>query len=43
MKDGVKKSEVKLDAGTVPDGLAAAHGRLYLATVGGKLRCYGGK
>jgi len=40
-KDGSKLAEVKLDAAPVWDGMAAAGGRLFLATVDGCLRCFG--
>ena len=41
--DGKRQSEMKLDAMPVWDGTAAAQGRLYLATVDGKLICMGGR
>ena len=41
--DGKKLSELRLDAPPVWDGMAAAGGRLYLATVDGKLHCLGKK
>ena len=39
--DGKKLSEVKLAAPPVWDGMAATDGRLYIATVDGKVSCYG--
>ena len=36
-------SEVKLDSPPVWDGMAIAQGRLYVATVDGKVACYGRK
>jgi len=39
--DGKKLAEVKLDAPPVWDSLAAADGRLYLATKDGRLTCLG--
>jgi len=41
--DGAKAAEYPLDAPVVWDGLAAAHGRLCLSTVDGKVLCFGGK
>ena len=41
--DGEKLAELKLESMPVWDGMAAARGRLYLATVDGKVRCYGGR
>ena len=41
--DGKKLAEVALDAIPVWDGMAAANGRLYLATADGKVRCFAGK
>jgi hypothetical protein len=38
---GEKLAEYQLDAAPVWDGMAAAEGRLYLATQDGKLRCFG--
>ena len=43
LADGKKLVEVRLDAAPVFDGLAAADGRLYVATRDGTLRCFGGK
>jgi len=40
--DGKRLSEVKLDAMPVWDGMAAAHGRLFLSTVDGKVVCLSG-
>ena len=40
-KDGSKLAEYKLDAAPVWDGMAAAGGRLFLATADGCLRCFG--
>ncbi|MHC4914210.1 MAG: outer membrane protein assembly factor BamB family protein, partial [Planctomycetota bacterium] len=42
-KAGKKLGELALPAAPVWDGLAAANGRLYLATEDGKLRCFGTK
>jgi outer membrane protein assembly factor BamB len=41
--DGKRLAELKLDAPPVWDGMAAAGGRLYLATTDGKVRCFAGK
>ncbi|MHC4914524.1 MAG: outer membrane protein assembly factor BamB family protein [Planctomycetota bacterium] len=41
--DGKKLSSLKLPAGPVFDGMAAAGGRLYLSCRDGKLRCFGKK
>ncbi len=41
--DGKKLGEVKLPAPPVFDGLAAAHGKLYLSCLDGKVRCFGKK
>jgi len=41
--DGSKVSELTLDAAPVFDGLAAAAGRLFLATTDGKVLCFKGK
>jgi len=41
--DGKKLGELKLDASPVFDGLAAADGRLYLATTDGNLICLAGQ
>ncbi len=41
--DGEKLAEYKLAFGPVWDGLAAADGRLYLATIDGKVLCFAGK
>jgi hypothetical protein len=40
-EDGRELSRCELNAQPVFDGMAAAHGRLYLATVDGKLICIG--
>jgi len=40
-KDGSKLAEVQLDAAPVWDGMAAAGGRLFIATADGCLRCFG--
>ena len=40
--DGKRLAELKLDAMPVWDGMAAARGRLYLATTDGSVRCIGG-
>ena len=40
---GTIKSELKLTSAPVPDGLAAAAGRLLMSTVDGKLTCFGAK
>ena len=40
--DGKKLGEVKLDSAPVFDGMAFANGRLYLATIDGKVACFGG-
>jgi hypothetical protein len=37
--DGVRQSEVRLDSPPVFDGMAAAGGRLYLATTSGHVQC----
>ncbi|GAF71007.1 unnamed protein product, partial [marine sediment metagenome] len=42
-KDGGKLAEMKLAVPPVWDGMAAAGGRLYLATVDGKVVCLAGK
>ncbi|MFQ6131159.1 MAG: PQQ-binding-like beta-propeller repeat protein [Armatimonadota bacterium] len=39
---GEKLTEQRLDSVPVFDGMAAANGRLYLATIDGKVLCYGG-
>ncbi|MHC4914522.1 MAG: outer membrane protein assembly factor BamB family protein, partial [Planctomycetota bacterium] len=41
--DGKKLSSLKLPAGPVFDGMAAAGGRLYLSTQDGYLRCFGAR
>ena len=41
--DGRRLCEIRLDATPVWDGMAAANGRLYLATTDGKVRCFAGK
>ena len=38
--DGWKLAEYKLDSLPVRDGMAAANGRLYLATKNGKVLCF---
>ena len=43
VNDGEKLAEYELSAAPVFDGMAAANGRIYLATRGGKLICYAGK
>ena len=40
-KDGAELSRVELDSQPVFDGMAAAGGRLYIATADGKLACMG--
>jgi len=40
--DGEKLAEYKLDSPPVFDGMAAANGRLYLATKNGKILCFAG-
>jgi outer membrane protein assembly factor BamB len=42
-KDGTKVGEVPLPHPVVWDGLAAAHGRLYVATTSGQVLCFGAK
>ena len=42
-KTGETLAEIKLDALPVWDGMAAAKGRVYLATKDGKVRCLTGK
>lgn len=42
-RDGKPHNELKLDAMPVWDGMAAARGRLYLATVDGKVVCMTGR
>lgn len=42
-KDGKKLAEISLDAVPVFDGMAAANGRLYLATKDGKVLCMKGR
>ena len=39
-ENGEKKAELKLDSPPAWDAMAAAHGRLYLATMDGKLICF---
>jgi len=41
--DGKRLAELRLDATPVWDGMAAAGGRLYLATTEGKVCCFAGK
>ncbi|MDP6546589.1 MAG: PQQ-binding-like beta-propeller repeat protein [Phycisphaerae bacterium] len=41
--DGEKLSELKLDSVPVFDGMAAAGGKLYIATIDGKVVCLGAK
>jgi outer membrane protein assembly factor BamB len=43
MQDGSKVADLKLEIIPVLEGLAVAHGRLYLSTQDGKLHCYGSK
>jgi outer membrane protein assembly factor BamB len=43
VQDGKKVAEHKLPAAPAWDSMAAAHGRLYLATVDGKVMCLGGR
>jgi len=40
--DGSTKTRCDLPAQPVFDGMAAAHDRLYIATIGGELLCFGG-
>ena len=40
-KDGKTIRELKLDTAPVPEGMAAAGGRLYVSTYDGKLLCFG--
>jgi outer membrane protein assembly factor BamB len=42
-ENGKKLNEIKLDTPTVFDGMAAANGRLYIATQDGKVLCFGKK
>ena len=42
-KDGKKLGQCQLAAPPVWDGMAAAHGRLFLATVDGHVLCLAGK
>jgi hypothetical protein len=41
-EDGSKKDEVKLDVLPVFDGMVAAHGRIFMSTVDGRVVCLGG-
>jgi outer membrane protein assembly factor BamB len=41
--DGKKISEYRLDSLPVWDGLVAAAGKLYMATMNGEVCCYSGK
>ncbi|NQT36310.1 MAG: PQQ-binding-like beta-propeller repeat protein, partial [Planctomycetes bacterium] len=41
-EDGAKLSEQRLDSPPVFDGMAAAGGKLYMATKDGKIHCFGG-
>ncbi|KKL63371.1 hypothetical protein LCGC14_2175780, partial [marine sediment metagenome] len=41
LADGRKLGEIALDSPPVFDGMAAADGRLYIATKDGKLNCFG--
>jgi outer membrane protein assembly factor BamB len=41
--DGQKLAEYQLERPPVFDGLAAAYGRLYAATTGGRIMCWGGR
>lgn len=43
ISDGEKLAQYELSAAPVFDGMAAAYGRIYLSTRGGKLSCYAGK
>jgi hypothetical protein len=43
VNDGEKLAQYELSAAPVFDGMAAAHGCIYLSTRGGKLICYAGK
>ncbi|MBL7188192.1 MAG: PQQ-binding-like beta-propeller repeat protein [Phycisphaerae bacterium] len=43
VNDGEKLAEYKLSAAPVFDGMAAAHGCIYLSTRGGRLLCYAGE
>ncbi len=41
-EDGKKQAESRLDAPPVPDGMAAAAGRLFVCTTDGKVNCFAG-
>ena len=41
--DGGVLAEYQLDAPPVLDGMSAAHGRLFLSTIGGKVLCFTGR
>jgi hypothetical protein len=41
--DGKKLAELEIDAIPVFDGMAAAGGKIYLATKDGKLTCFAGR
>ncbi|MBM4078784.1 MAG: hypothetical protein FJ278_03725, partial [Planctomycetes bacterium] len=43
VSDGKELTRCQLDSAPVFDGLAAAHGRLYLATTDGKVLCLAGE
>jgi hypothetical protein len=40
--DGERLTEYQLESPPVFDGMVAANGRLYLATMDGKVVCFGG-
>jgi hypothetical protein len=40
-KDGEKQAEARLEAPPVPDGMAAAAGRLFVCTIDGRVVCLG--
>jgi hypothetical protein len=42
-RDGAKLAEYELDAPVVWDGMAAAHGKLFVSTAGGRVRCFAEK
>ena len=41
MENGERLHEIKLDASPVWDGMAIAHGRIFLATTDGRVLCFG--
>jgi len=41
--EGKNLANYELDAAPIPDGLAAARGRLLVSTMDGRIMCYGGK